>query len=229
MAAHRVLTDLAEAFRELQTLDLTGQGPMPIKLKDNTAAALSIKEATNNYITINTSDSAESIAFGVGLTTTSGFTANGNVTANAVAATAADGVTANSVILPQKVVITANPAASGAARGDFIFTADRAYTVLSIKVNYQVVSSGAAYMSLRKITADGVLANAAAGATCIELQSAPTTDFDLTATAATTRTGTLSAVSGAITLAAGNKIGLLLSAATTGLVGCNVTITLQCV
>ena len=98
----------------------------------------------------------------------------------------------------------------------WVFTADAAYTLVSVNENHSVVGSTSAAVAIRKVTANAVAPGASAGATCIELLNA---SIDLTATANTTQTATLSSTAGAVNIASGNKIGLDFSGTLTGLVG----------
>jgi len=132
---------------------------------------------------------------------------------------ATDLLKVNSIPVHPYTIITAkiNPANTS---GEFIFVADRAYTVVSIKEIHNVVAGQACTMLVRKCTSGGTaLADATAGATCVEFVTA---GFDLTATAAVTQVGAL-AVS---TIAAGDKIGIKMGNGTS-LVGGNVTIVLK--
>jgi hypothetical protein len=87
-----------------------------------------------------------------------------------------------------------------------------ACTVVGIKTNCTVIPSVALTASVRKITADAVAPDATAGASCIELLSSA---IDLHAAVANTvQKGALSAVSGALKLNAGDRIGLKLSSGT---------------
>ena len=184
-----------------------------------------LKDAAVNVDTISEQTAA------AGVTADGVLLKDGGVTAatGAVIAADADKLTAGGVILPQYVIVDYKVNSSAGAKGEFAFTCDRAYTFIGASLVYNIVSSGAAYLSIRKLTAAGTaLADASAGATCVELQAAPTTEWDLTASAGTSRACTPSAVGGATSLASGDKIGFLYSAATTGLIGASVSIKLQC-
>lgn len=146
-------------------------------------------------------------------------------TSQTLAVTTADLLTVGGIIVPQRVMVThkINPANTS---GEFCFVADRAYTVVTIKEIHNVVAGQACVCSVRKITSAGTaLADATLGATVIDILSA---DLDLTTTAAVTVTASLSAVAGAITLAAGDKIGIKMGNGSS-LVGGNITIQLKAV
>lgn len=108
--------------------------------------------------------------------------------------------------------------------GEFCFICDRAYTVISISEIHNVVAGQACALAIRKCTSAGTaLADATAGASCVELLAST---IDMTATAAVTQAGSLSAVSGAISLASGDKIGIKMGNGTS-LVGGHLTIVLR--
>ncbi len=114
---------------------------------------------------------------------------------------------------------------AAASVDDWIFIADRAYTVVSIKEIHSVAGGSSAAIAIRKHTAAGTAApGAAAGATVKELLTAA---IDLTATANVSQTATLTATTADLNLAAGDKIGSDLSGTLTGLAGCVVVIELK--
>jgi len=97
----------------------------------------------------------------------------------------------------------------------WVYIAERACKVVSVKEVHSVAGGSGATVRPRKIT--GVAAPGAAVASGItEITSAA---FDLTATANTIVTGALSATASDYTLAAGDKIGLDFNGTLTGLVG----------
>jgi hypothetical protein len=104
------------------------------------------------------------------------------------------------------------------------FVADRAYKVKSISEIHSVVSTAANTLTIRKILAASASApNAAAGANVKELMQA---GLDLKAAVDVAQAGTLVAAAADLTFASGDKLALAVSAATTGLAGCVVTIVL---
>ena len=114
---------------------------------------------------------------------------------------------------------------TAASVDDWIFIADRAYTVVSVKEIHSVVGSTSAAVAIRKVTAAGTAApGAAAGATVKELLTAA---FDLTATVNVSQSATLTATTADRDLAVGDKIGSDLSGTLTGLAGCVVVIELK--
>lgn len=115
---------------------------------------------------------------------------------------------------------------AAATVSEFVFIADRAYTVVSIKEIHSVVSTSGT-CAVRKIT--GVhLAGAAVGTGVVELLST-TTGFDLSATvpAGTVTAGTLSATASDYNIATNDAIAINIQGTMTGLVGGNVTIILK--
>lgn len=122
-----------------------------------------------------------------------------------------------------RVFVTAYIAA--ATVDEWVFVADKAYTVVSCKCVYSVAGGSSAACRPRKVTAAGTDApGGAASATCKELTTAA---FDLTATANVSQTLTLSATASDYTLAAGDKIGLDMSGTLTALAGGVVVIELK--
>lgn len=141
-------------------------------------------------------------------------------TSKTLAVTTADSLTVGGVIVPQTITTTTELLAASVDK--WVFIAPFACKVVSIKEVHSVVGSTSALVSPRKVT--GVSAPGAAVAAGItELLTA---GFDLTATANTVVTGTLSATASDYTLAAGDKIGLDFSGTLTGLVG-QITIELK--
>lgn len=137
-----------------------------------------------------------------------------------LAVTTADKLTVGGVIVPQFVSIThkLNPANTS---GEFFFVADRAYTLISISEIHNVVAGQACVALIRKCTSAGTaLADATAGATCVEFVTA---GIDLTATAAVTQTATLAVT----TIAAGDKLAVKMGNGTS-MVGGHITLKLQC-
>lgn len=152
-----------------------------------------------------------------GLLTTGTQTIAGAKTfANSLAVSSADGLTVGGLIVPQKIVITTVLAAVDVSKT--IFNADAAYQVVSIKVAWGVAGGAAATLTPEKLT--GTTAPGSGTA----MISSP---IDLTATANTVVTGTLSSTTSDLQLAAGDRLGVKLAGVLTGLVGCAVTIILK--
>lgn len=133
-----------------------------------------------------------------------------------------DKLTVNDIIVQPYVIINhkINPANTS---GEFVFIADRAYTVVSIKEIHNVVAGQACACSVRKLTVAGKLASDAIGTGVIDLLAS---DLDMTSTAATTVTATLTATTADRDLASGDRIGVKMGNGTS-LVGGVLTIVLK--
>lgn len=191
-------------------------GPILIKA-DGSANPITVVDKDN--ATVATLDAT-------GTLTLSGTTsANGNwtiATGKTLTVTDADALTVGAVIVPQTQSFSAEILAASVDK--HVFIAPRAIKITAIKEIHSVVGSTSAVVDVRKIT-DTSAPGAAASSTVKEfLQTA----FDLTATANTTQTGTLSATAADITLAAGDKIAFNFGGTITGLVGV-VTVTYKAV
>lgn len=98
----------------------------------------------------------------------------------------------------------------------YIWVAPVKCRVISIKEVHSVAGGASAAVRPRKITADVTAPGAAAGATVIELTTA---NIDLTVTANTMQTPTLSATEADLIFAAGDRLALDFSGTLTALVG----------
>jgi hypothetical protein len=119
-----------------------------------------------------------------------------------------DGLTVNDVITPQRVIVTAvvpgTSAATATNYGPF-FIADRAYQVVSIKEAHGVVGSDASAVTLN---VEKLTGTEAAGAGDALLTDNTNAGFSLKATANTVQTGTLTATTANLQLAAGDRLCL---------------------
>ena len=104
-----------------------------------------------------------------------------------------------------------------------IFVAKAAFRLTSVAVNFETTSTSGTVRP-RKITADVVAANAAAGATVLELTTAA---ISLSGVASTLVGGTLSATASDRIFKPGDKLALNFAGTLTGLVGCVVQLELQ--
>lgn len=121
-------------------------------------------------------------------------------------------------------VITTSLLAAAGANSQWVFQAPWACNIVSIRFNGTVVGA-ASNLSIEKITADGIAPAAANGTTIVLLTNAV---FALnTFTPNTYVTPALSTASGALSLNAGDRIALFVSAASTGLLGAVVQIEIQ--
>ena len=105
-----------------------------------------------------------------------------------------------------------------------IFVAKAAFRLTSVAVNFETTSTTSGTVRPRKITADVVAANAAAGATVLELTTAA---ISLSGVASTLVGGTLSATASDRIFKPGDKLALNFAGTLTGLVGCVVQLELQ--
>jgi hypothetical protein len=117
----------------------------------------------------------------------------------------------------------------GSAVDTFVWAAPTACKLVQIQEQHSADANSTQTLNIRKITANSVAPGAAAGSTCIELLA---TALGLSAAATpaaaanTLVTASLSTVSGARDIAAGNRIAFDFSAAITSYVGA-VTMTFQ--
>lgn len=115
----------------------------------------------------------------------------------------------------EKIVLTTELLAASVDK--WIFVADRAYKVVSVREVHSVVGGSGAVVRPRKVTAAGTAAPGdAAGATVKELTAA---DIGLETTINVSQDAGLSATVADLNLAAGDKIGLNFGGTLTGLVG----------
>lgn len=153
-------------------------------------------------------------------------TSSGTRIGRAVKAVAADGDVVQVLVLPtdlDRVVITKTFNASSV--DDWVFVADRPYTVVSIKEVHSVAGNdgGTVTADVRKVT-DVSAPGAAAGSTVKEFLSAA---LNLKSTANTTVTGTLTATGADLDLATGDKVGVNYVGTLTTLAGAVLVIELK--
>ena len=141
-------------------------------------------------------------------------------TAQTVAITDADALTVNSVIVPQFVVVNLGGMDANSISGDQCFIANRAYQVVAVRATWSHVGGSGAAATVEKLTG-----TTAPGSGTAMLTAA----FDLTGTANTVGSGTLSATASDLQLAAGNRLGVKLSGTLTALTGLNVTVYLKAI
>jgi hypothetical protein len=142
----------------------------------------------------------------------------GSTVGGTFAVTTADALTVGGVIVPQNLSITLCCLGASSASGDAVFIANRAYQVTAVRAVWSHVGGSSAAAMIEKLTG-----TTAPGSGTAILTSA----FDLTTTANTVRTGTLSGTVGNLQLAAGDRLGVKLSGTLTALTGLNVTIHLK--
>src|SRR5436190_3292233 len=139
-------------------------------------------------------------------------------TGKTLALTDADSLTVGSVIVPQAVTVNLCCLGAASASGDAVFVANRAYQVVAVRATWSHVGGSSAAATLEKLTG-----TTAPGSGTVILTSA----FDLTTTANTVGTGTLSGTVGNLQLAAGDRLGVKLSGTLTALTGLNITVNLK--
>jgi len=139
-------------------------------------------------------------------------------TGKTLALTDADSLTVGGVIVPQAVTVNLCCLGAASASGDAVFVANRAYQVVAVRGTWSHIGGSGAAATLEKLTG-----TTAPGAGTAILQSA----FDLTTTANTVGSGTLSATVGNLQLAAGDRLGVKLSGTLTALTGLNITVDLK--
>jgi hypothetical protein len=127
----------------------------------------------------------------------------------------ADAISVGGSPVPQRVMLRKEFNANSV--DDWVFIADRAYTVVSIKEVHSVAGNDASAVTLdvRKVT-DASAPGAAASSTVKELLSSA---LNLKSTANTVVTGSLTATAADLDLAAGDKIGLNFAGTLTSLAG----------
>ncbi len=148
----------------------------------------------------------------------SGGTITGDTTiasAKALAVTTADKLTVGGVIVPQAVYVNVPLFVTDLTKS--VFVATEALQVTAVKAVYGVVSLSGT-MALEKLTG-----TTAPGSGSSMLTGA----LDLTTTANTVLSGTLTGTTANLQLAAGDRIGCVLGGTLTGLLGCVLTIALK--
>lgn len=99
-----------------------------------------------------------------------------------------------------------------------LFVADGNYQVDSVRAVWGVVGGAAAVLNVEKLT--GTTAPGSGTALL-------TSNLDLTSTANTVNTGTLTGTTANLQLASGDRLGVKLGGVLTGLVGCAITVVLR--
>lgn len=133
----------------------------------------------------------------------------------ALAVTTADKLTVGGVIIGVNHYISIPLFVTDVSKT--VFVAPEALQVTAIRVAYGVVSLSGA------LTVEKLTSTTAPGSGTAML----TGTLDLTTTANTVLSGALTGTTSTLQLAAGNRIGVVLSGTLTGLIGANLTISLQ--
>ncbi len=122
-------------------------------------------------------------------------------------------------------ILTVPLIVAAAASSQYVYQAPWTCQVVGIRLNWTVQSTGAANLSVLRVTADAVAPGAANGTTLILLTNAVAS---LQGTANTRQNLALSAAAGnPLILNAGDQIAIFESAATTGLAGAYVQVELS--
>lgn len=137
--------------------------------------------------------------------------------ATSLAVTPADALTVNSVIVPQTKTLSFPLNALNIAVSSALFIADEAYQITAIKGSWGVASVSMNF-NIEKLTG-----TTAPGSGAALLQAA----IDTSLTANTVNTGTLTATTADLQLAAGDRVGIKIAGTITALVGMVLTITLK--
>lgn len=135
-----------------------------------------------------------------------------------------DGLTVNSVIVPQELEVSFHGQAATAMVDQSFFLATQAYQVTKVRFVHAVAESTAASLYVQLVKDTGT---SAPGAGTDLLTNNTNVGFDCKATANTVQTGTLTATTASLQLAAGDRLSVDFTAAATELVGVTITVTLK--
>lgn len=141
-----------------------------------------------------------------------------------LAVTTADKLTVGGVIVPQEIEVSFHGQAAGAMVDQSFFVATQAYQVTKVRFVHAVAESTATTLYAQLVKDTGT---DAPGAGTDLLTNNTNNGFDCKATANTVQTGTLTATTASLQLAAGNRLSVDFSAAATELVGVTITVTLK--
>lgn len=136
----------------------------------------------------------------------------------------ADAVTQAGVITPQHIEVTFAMAANGSLADQAFFVANRAYQVVAISEVHATAGNDAGAVTLQ-VTKD--TSTNAPGAGTDLLTNNSNAGFDLKGTANTVQTGTLTATTTALQLAAGDRLSVDFAGTLTTLAGVVVTVSLK--
>ncbi len=160
--------------------------------------------------------------------TTLGVTTLGNTTTvssgKTLAVTTADKLTVGGVIVPQAIEVSAHVQTAILAVDQSFFIANQAYQVTAVKYISSTAETVAGSLTVQLVKDTGT---DAPGAGTDLLTNNTNAGFDAKATANTIQSGTLTATTADLQLAAGNRLSLDFSAAATDLAGVTVTVTLK--
>lgn len=140
---------------------------------------------------------------------------SGNIGSTTSSVTSTDGYVANSIIIPQTKTITVSLFLTDVSK--VLFIADETYQLISVKEIHSVVSVSGT-LQIEKLTGTTIPGS---GTTVL------TGTVNLAGTINTVSTGTLTGTTANLQLSVGDRLGCVLGGTLTGLVGCNVTLTLK--
>ena len=126
--------------------------------------------------------------------------------------------------MPQELEVSFHAQAATAMVDQSFFLATQAYQVTKVRFVHAVAESTAATLLVQLVKDTGT--NAPGAGTDL-LTNNTNTGFDCKATANTVQTGTLTATTASLQLAAGDRLSVDFSAAATELVGVTITVTLK--
>lgn len=152
---------------------------------------------------------------------TAALTVNSSQVVNIAAG--ADKFTVNSVIVPQAIEVSHHAQAATAMVDQSFFVANRAYQVTAVKFVHAVAETTAGSL-LVQVTKD--TSTDAPGAGTDLLTNSAGAGFNCKSTANTVQSGTLTATTASLQLAAGDRLSVDYTAAATELVGVTITVTL---
>lgn len=141
-----------------------------------------------------------------------------------LAVTTADLLTVGGVIVPQEIEVSFHAQAAADMVDRTFFVANQAYQVTKVRFVGAVAEATAATLYAQLVKDTGT---DAPGAGTDLLTNNTNNGFDCKATANTVQTGTLTATTASLQLAAGDRLSIDFSAAATELVGVTITVTLK--
>lgn len=136
----------------------------------------------------------------------------------------ADKLTIGGNITPQVIEVSFHGQAAGAMVDQTFFVANRAYQVTAVRFVHAVAETTAVSLAVQ-VTKD--TSTNAPGAGTDLLTNNTNAGFDGKATANTVQTGTLTATTASLQLAAGDRLSVDFSASATELVGVTITVSLK--
>jgi hypothetical protein len=156
-----------------------------------------------------------SIAFNGGATVPTGQT---------IAVTDADAVTVGGVKVPQTLTVNYRCGAAATCLSSSIFVADNAYQITGVNVVWGTAESTASNL---RVQVEKLTSTTAAGSGTALLTNNSNNGISVKGTANTVTAGTLTATTGSLQLAAGDRVGVKFETSGTELASVVVTVTLK--